>query len=68
MSPSIDRYSNRTGATERARIIVAHEGFIEDLHFPEVMNRDGFPADDGTRKIFRSVKSDTFGQLYGNGD
>ena len=65
-TPETEPTSSRKIATEQARIIVAHEGFLRDDHIREVVGGGDNPIDDGTAKMFQAKQAVTFGELYGN--
>jgi hypothetical protein len=59
--------SNTETAVERARRIAAHEGYVDDQHFNEVMGGAGSNVGSAGRRLFSTVQSNVFSQMYGEG-
>lgn len=64
-TPETEPKSSKKIATERARIIVAHEGFLRDDHIREVGGGGNNLIEDGTAKTFQVRQAVNFGELYG---
>jgi hypothetical protein len=65
-TPKDEPTSSRKTANERARVIVAHEGYLRQDHIREVVGGGNSPISDGTAKMFQAIQAVHFGELYGN--
>ena len=66
-NPTETPLSSTDTAMERARRIAAHEGYVADRHLNEVMGGSGTDVGSAARRLFPTVQSDLFGQMYGSG-